>query len=117
MDLTLQYFDDCPNWQTTASHLRVLVDEGIGSSWRLQRIATPDEAERVGFRGSPTLLIDGRDPFAEPDAPVGLACRIYRVPGGLAGTPTLDQIRGAIGRHMTHSDRDEEEPDGPHPTL
>ena len=34
--------------------------------------------------------------FAEPGAPIGLACRRYPVPGGHEGAPTLDQLRGAL---------------------
>ncbi|MDK1017238.1 MAG: thioredoxin family protein, partial [Actinomycetota bacterium] len=48
------------------------------------------------FHGSPTVLINGIDPFAENDAPVGLSCRIYRTDEGLAGTPTIDQLRQAL---------------------
>ena len=31
-------------------------------------ISTPEQAERAGFRGSPTILVNGRDPFAGPGA-------------------------------------------------
>jgi hypothetical protein len=35
--------------------------------------------------------------FAEPDAGVGLSCRVYRTPDGLAGAPTVVQLRTALG--------------------
>uniref|UniRef100_A0AAU2UVT8 Thioredoxin-like fold domain-containing protein n=1 Tax=Streptomyces sp. NBC_00003 TaxID=2903608 RepID=A0AAU2UVT8_9ACTN len=35
-------------------------------------IAEQAEAERSGFTGSPTILIDGCDPFAEPGYAPGL---------------------------------------------
>ncbi len=38
-------------------------------------VSTPEEAEAAQFRGSPTVLVDGRDPFSDPEAPVGLAIR------------------------------------------
>ena len=95
-EVTIQYFDGCPNWQTTEGHLRELRDGGIDFSLEFRRIASVEEADAVGFRGSPTILIDGKDPFADPKAPVGLACRVYRTPAGLAGTPTLEQLRTAI---------------------
>ena len=53
---------------------------------------TPEEAEAVRFRGSPTILVNGQDPFADPDAPVGLSCRVYRTDAGLAGAPTVEQL-------------------------
>ncbi len=59
---------------------------------------SPEEAERTGFRGSPSILIDGADAFADPDAPVGLSCRVYQTPHGPTGSPTLDQLREALTR-------------------
>ncbi|MET7717721.1 hypothetical protein [Streptomyces sp. NPDC005407] len=59
-------------------------------------VADQAEAERLGFTSSPTILIDGRDPFAEPGHVLGLTCRVYRTAGGLAGVPTLDQLRQAL---------------------
>lgn len=57
-------------------------------------IETPAEARRVGFRGSPTVLLNGVDPFAAASDPVGgLSCRVYQTPDGPAGSPTLDQLR------------------------
>ncbi|MGV8968390.1 MAG: thioredoxin family protein [Cellulomonas sp.] len=59
-------------------------------------VETLEEAERVGFHGSPSVLLDGVDPFADAGAPVGLACRIYQTPAGPAGAPTLEQLRAAV---------------------
>jgi hypothetical protein len=53
----------------------------------------------VGFTGSPTLLIEGTDPFARPGAPVALACRTYPTPSGLAGAPTIEQLSAAPVQH------------------
>ena len=59
-------------------------------------VETPEDAEAIGFRGSPSILVNGKDLFPDPSAPVGLACRIYVTPDGFAGAPTLDQLRAAI---------------------
>lgn len=59
-------------------------------------VETPEEAEAIDFRGSPSILLNGIDLFPDPAAPVGLACRIYVTPDGFAGAPTLDQLRSAI---------------------
>ncbi len=37
------------------------------------------------FRGSPTVLVDGWDPFLDPASPVGLSCRVYRTEDGVTG--------------------------------
>ena len=56
------------------------------------RVSTPEEAEATGFLGSPTVRINGTDPFAEPGARVGLACRLFQTSAGLAGAPTVEQL-------------------------
>ncbi len=58
-------------------------------------------AARSGMSGSPTLLIDGIEPFAEPARPAGLSCRLYRDDDGQpAGAPTVRQLRQAIGNAL-----------------
>jgi hypothetical protein len=97
MNVTLLYFDGCPHWLTTADHLQMLAAERPDLTITHRLVTTPDEAEAVRFRGSPSILVDGVDPFADPDAPVGLTCRVYRTPDGPAGSPTLAQLRDALG--------------------
>jgi hypothetical protein len=96
MEITLQYFDDCPNWQITDGHLSSLVAEGLDATVAHQRIESIDNAIEHRFRGSPTVLIDGVDPFAHHEAPSGLSCRIYDTESGPAGSPTLEQLRAVI---------------------
>lgn len=95
MDITLLYFDECPNWRTTDGHLRALAEE-LDLEINRRAVTTPEEAAARGFHGSPTVLIDGRDPFLEGDEPVGLSCRIYQTPTGPAGSPTREQLRQAL---------------------
>jgi hypothetical protein len=61
-----------------------------------RRVRTSEEAERVGFHGSPSILVNGVDAFADGDAGIGLACRVYATPDGPAGAPTLEQLRAVI---------------------
>jgi hypothetical protein len=42
------------------------------------------------------MLINGVDPFADPDAPVGLSCRVYRTDDGPAGSPTVEQLLAVL---------------------
>jgi hypothetical protein len=62
----------------------------------LELVETPEDADRLEFAGSPTILVDGVDPFAQKGATVGLTCRVYRTPDGLAGSPTADQLRAVL---------------------
>ena len=98
VDVVLQYFDDCPNWRVVDEDLRSLADEFADMTVTHRLVDTPEEADRVGFRGSPTVLVNGVDPFATEADPVGgLSCRVYPTPEGPAGSPTLEQLRRALG--------------------
>lgn len=97
MNVELLYFEGCPNWRATEDRLAAL-QSTLGFSLRRHLVETLEEAHRVGFRGSPTILVDGIDPFASGDEPVGLACRIYETPAGPAGAPTDEQLREAVSR-------------------
>lgn len=70
----------------------------MGAAISRQVVSTSDEASELGFLGSPTILIDGNDPFAEVGAGPGLACRIYRTPDGPAGAPRVAELRDALQR-------------------
>ena len=98
MQITLQYFEGCPNWKETDAHLEALRREGLDIVVARQLIETPEAAAEAGFRGSPTVLINGADPFSDPGAPVGLACRVYRTDEGHSGSPSPDQLRQAINQ-------------------
>ncbi len=95
-EISFQYFDGCPNWQTTYKRLEEAI-EGLNVTLVMQLVETHEDAAEVGFRGSPTVLIDGVDPFADPDTPAAgtLACRVYQTEDG---SPTVEQLRDALNR-------------------
>ncbi|WP_010147080.1 MULTISPECIES: alkylmercury lyase [Ornithinimicrobiaceae] len=97
MNVQFLYFDGCPHWKPAEARLREAL-RVHGGVVEVERIAvdTPDIAEFYGFSGSPSVLIDGVDPFAESAAPVALSCRLYRTPEGLAGSPTVEQLVAAL---------------------
>jgi hypothetical protein len=98
MDIELLVVPDCPNTQPATGLLRQVLDDlGLHDVTVTTRvIADQGEAEAAGFTGSPTFLINGRDPFAEPGRTPGLSCRVYRTSNGLSGTPAADQLRQAL---------------------
>lgn len=99
MTVQLLYFDGCPNHEPLLARLRaILAREGSGRGVELLRVESDEEAQRLGFLGSPTLRIDGRDvdPGAAQRRDFGLKCRLYRTPDGLAGMPPDDWITGAL---------------------
>jgi hypothetical protein len=91
----LLYFDGCPGWREMAAHLDALTVE-LDVTWTRVQVASPEAAEQHRFHGSPSLHIDGVDPFAPPDAAVGLSCRCYRTPLGPAGIPDRQTLRTVL---------------------
>jgi Alkylmercury lyase len=63
-----------------------------------RRVAgTAEQAGEYGMHGSPTVLIDGWDPFAGPGAETSLSCRLYRdEQGRVQGAPSTGQLRAAL---------------------
>jgi hypothetical protein len=93
MDVRLQYFGGCPHWTVAEQRLRsALLRVGRGDEVQHVLVETPEDAERLSFLGSPTILVDGRDPFARGGEQPGLACRVYSTADGREGSPTVEQL-------------------------
>ncbi len=97
MDITIRYFDGCPNWQTAEERLRLVLSER-DLDVRLSRelVQTPEQAEELRFAGSPTILLDGVDPFPVEGGSFGLSCRIYETEYGKDGSPSVRQLRSVL---------------------
>jgi hypothetical protein len=96
MDITLLYFEGCPNWKVADERLTVLASERPDITVTHQLVETPEQAEAVDFFGSPSIHVDGVDLFAEPGSQPGLTCRRYPTPHGYEGAPTLQQLREVL---------------------
>jgi hypothetical protein len=93
MRLEILHVPDCPGAEALKARLAPLLHRqpNIEVSWQV--VTTESQARARGMAGSPTLLIDGADPFARPGQAVSLACRLY--PGGDDGpapAPSQDQL-------------------------
>jgi len=89
---------DCPNGSGALSVLR-LACERVGLAAQPVRttvIDSPAQARKRGFVGSPTILIDGVDPFAVPGQRSAVACRVYATAAGLSGVPPLGPVITAL---------------------
>jgi hypothetical protein len=98
--VSLLYFDGCPHWRLADERLREALDR-VGQPDELIEyltVTTPEQAHALRFRGSPTVLVNGQDPFLDRAAPVGLSCRLYRTGDGVDGSPTVDQLVEALAR-------------------
>ena len=98
-EVTLRYFDGCPNWKITDGRIHdALQQTGLAGSVTVtyEKVETPEDAERLGFIGSPTVLVDGVDLWDPGGGPTGLSCRFYRTEDGPQGSPTTDQLVHAL---------------------
>lgn len=100
MDVELLVVPGCPNAEPATRLLRTALTEvGLGDTpVRTTVVDSEPAAHRRGFLGSPTILLDGEDPFAEPGSRPALACRLYATPTGPAGLPPLPDLRAALER-------------------
>jgi len=99
MQLTVLAVPGCPNAPVLEQRLAGLLAGRAEVRLTRRVTADPAEAERWGMRGSPTLLVDGRDAFAGPGPGLALACRLYPDgAGGLDGVPPVAALREVLER-------------------
>ena len=97
MKIELLYFEDCPSYRVAEDWLReVLAEVNIAEPIEMIEIKTETDAEHWKFLGSPTIRLDGVDPFEQGEADYGLQCRVYLTPAGLCGWPTKEMLRRAV---------------------
>ena len=91
--IIVQYFTGCPNSVEMINRVYEAI-KGFEKcvDFREELVETNELAQKINFRGSPTLLIDGLDfeRLPEPENP-SLTCRFYQ-----NGFPTSNEIRERI---------------------
>ncbi len=109
MDVTVLSVPECPNARLLDERLAIAAAGVAGVRVTRRVIHDEQEAAALGMRGSPTLLIDGADPFAVPGEPVSLSCRLYRqADGTAAGAPPAEALCRALAASALR---------GPNPSL
>lgn len=96
--VTIQYLPGCPNLELARTRVSQAVARlaTAAPEVRVQEIHDEAEAERTGFHGSPTVLVDGVDPFTGADCPVSFSCRMYPHDGGADGAPSIEELMVAM---------------------
>jgi hypothetical protein len=93
------YWAGCPSYPEARELLEeALRGRGDVVSIHIREVRTEEEAQELGFPGSPTIRVDGRDvdPGGESEPP-SLSCRIYQLPNGrVSPVPTREQIEEAL---------------------
>jgi hypothetical protein len=97
MDLVLLTVPGCPNAAAFEERLAAALAGHPAAAVRRRVVVDEREAAEAGMHGSPTLLIDGSDPFAAPGQPPSLSCRLYRDASGRTGpVPSVEELRRAL---------------------
>jgi hypothetical protein len=99
VQIVILHVPECPNLERARTRLRgALAVAGATAAVREMEVATPDAARSAGMRGSPTILIDGRDPFAVDSDVPSLSCRLYPTASGVDAAPDLAQLVEVVSR-------------------
>ncbi|MGW6708773.1 alkylmercury lyase family protein [Streptomyces sp. NPDC054956] len=96
MRITVLTVPDCPNAPVVRERITAALD---GKQAQVELIEVRQEAEAARWRmtGSPTVLVDGVDPFAVAGAPPSVSCRLYRDEEGRpGGAPSVEALRQAF---------------------
>ena len=100
--IELLYWEGCPSHPQALAQLRAALDSlGRGDlPVTLERVESDHQAHAERFAGSPTIRVDGVDPFPPGDGePFSLCCRVYRLMDGrFSPTPDPGQLRERLAR-------------------
>jgi hypothetical protein len=100
VNVELLWWEGCPSTERALEAVRQSLDElGLDAvEVQTREIRTDQDAEKTGFVGSPTILIDGVDLVpAAGEEPIGLSCRVYRRRDGrISPLPDPDDLREAL---------------------
>lgn len=98
MKLEILQVPDCPNVAVLEQRIRqATAGQPVQLEITRRVIDDPGRAATAGMTGSPTLLVDGCDPFATPGQVPSLSCRLYPSDTGrLDGAPSVAALRAAL---------------------
>ena len=91
--IDILYTSDCTDWPTAAELVtQVLNDLGLAAEVSSYLVKSDRQAIELNFIGSPTILVNGVDPWPIPGAPAGLRLRPYFTEQGMLGHPTYAML-------------------------
>ena len=99
MRIEFLWYRDCPSWEEALADLEEeMRAHGLDRELlEVREVATEADAEALGFPGSPTIRIDGRDIIDPDEQPQGLNCRIYRLRDGrVSAIPDRADLAAAL---------------------
>lgn len=98
LEIRFLYYEECPSHEETLERLRkVLKEERIEADIEVVKVETDEQAKKLRFPGSPTILVNGHDidPPSKPE--YGLSCRAYQLEDGrISPLPSVSMIRRGV---------------------
>lgn len=92
-EITLLHVPDCPNLALARDRVVEAAEQaGVGVRVEERLVFGLSDAAELGFTGSPTILVDGVDPFADTGSVPSMACRLYRTDEGVQGAPSVEAL-------------------------
>jgi hypothetical protein len=88
MELEVLAVEDCPHVAEFEERLSAALAGVEGAVIRRRVIADEAEASAAEMHGSPTLLVNGVDPFATPGQPASLSCSLT--------VPSVEELRRVL---------------------
>ncbi|MEU0120559.1 alkylmercury lyase family protein [Streptomyces albidoflavus] len=96
MRITVLTVAGCPNAEPAVEQVRAAL-AGRAAEVALVEVLDQAQAAECGMHGSPTILLDGVDPFAPAGVAPSVSCRLYRNANGtVSGVPSQDALRQAL---------------------
>jgi len=90
------FFESCPSYKKALDYLEEIINEhNIEADLKLIQVDSPEDAQKVGFQGSPSIKINGEDMEGKQNG-YSFTCRIYNIDGVLTGIPSKEYIRKNI---------------------
>ena len=97
LDVEILVTDACPHADDAVQRIRDTLDALTpGTEPRVREVADQEEAKSLGFPGSPTIRVNGRDLEGEAPGPPTLECRRY----GDAAIPPTWLMEAAVLRAL-----------------
>jgi hypothetical protein len=101
MLLTVLSVPECPNVEVLLDRLREVLP-GHAADLNVIVVEDDERARAWGMAGSPTLLVDGVDPFAVAGGEASVSCRLYRgADCTVGGAPPVADLRAVLSIDAT----------------
>lgn len=100
MKIELLYFASCPSYKQALANIKAaLKEKNLHAEILLIPVESETKAQEVGFQGSPSVRINGKDIEGRDDG-FSFTCRIYSINGKPAVAPSKEAILAKIDSLM-----------------